>query len=207
MIHPSTDADPILEAYRRYRALNDEKDPFSAQAQAIRAGLVERWGEVRFARDAWERDPAHPELIRLIEKSNSLNSQLLDATDLIINTPATTLPGLLLKLQVALDVWPTRADEDPEYHEDAAIADAFPLVRPQDRVVEISARLVEGADSITLRHRAGAEPFELGKDVPHPMAALGTPPDLVQRELIASGLRLDESLQLKRVHHAQKPPR
>jgi hypothetical protein len=72
-------------------------------------------------------------LLRLIEKSNSLCSDFLDATDLIIATPATTLPGLLLKLQVALDVWPP-SNEDAEYHEDAAVAAIRDAVRLLEEV-------------------------------------------------------------------------
>lgn len=132
--NPRVAADPILEAaYRRYRALHDEQAPICVPADVLRAALVERWGEVRFARDAWERDPAHPELMRLNDKIDDLTSEIVDATDLIIDTQATTLQGLLLKLQVALDVWPP-SNEDAEYHEDAAVA-----------AIRDAVRLLEGA--------------------------------------------------------------
>jgi hypothetical protein len=128
-----TGTGPILEAYRRYRELNEEVGPVSAQAQSIRAGLVDRHGEVRNARDAWERDPAHAELMRLFDKSDSLCSALVAATDTIITTPATTLRGLSVKLQVALDVWPKGDDEELEYHDVAAAA-----------VMRDAVRLLEG---------------------------------------------------------------
>jgi hypothetical protein len=129
-------ADPILEAYRRYRALQREAEPIDARLDVIRAGLVERCGEVSSKRPAdifRAHDPARAELCRLNEESDRLSNELIVPTDEIIETPATTLQGLLAKLRVALDLWPP-ASADLDYHEEAALA-----------VLKDAVRLLEGA--------------------------------------------------------------
>ena len=40
---------------------------------------------------------------------------------------------------------------------------------PEERVRQVSPSLIQIADGVSLRHRAIAQAFKLGKDEPHPM--------------------------------------
>jgi hypothetical protein len=116
--------DPVLKIYRRYRALEDEQEPISDRSSAIRAALIERWGEpsrLMRADDIWGQDPALAELRRLNDKCDMLTGKILAATERMNDTPATTIPGVMAKLQLALDVWPGCEDGNG-IHEHTAIS-------------------------------------------------------------------------------------
>jgi hypothetical protein len=87
--------------------------------------MVERYGECSgntSADELWGRDPDYAWLCRAGEESNRiLDEELVPATYSIIDTPATTLSGLLVKAQVALDLFPTN-DANIQIHEIAAFA-------------------------------------------------------------------------------------
>jgi hypothetical protein len=108
-----TAVDPVLKAYRRYGALEDEQEPVNERCRALRDGLVERLGEPprgMTAADCWRLDPASAELKRSNKESDMLTGKIFVATKKLNDTRATTLPGVMAKLQVALDVWPCNED-------------------------------------------------------------------------------------------------
>src|SRR5687768_1942776 len=69
--------------------------------------------------------------------------------------------------------------------------------RAEQWVFEIGARFVGRADRVKLRHRAEAEPGDLRKDEPHPVALFLAALQLGERVRIDALLRGDEPLELK----------
>jgi hypothetical protein len=145
--------DPVIVLYRRYRGLGDAGLHIDERTGPLRAGLVERWGEIgrhQSADQLWEHDPASTELSRLNDESDQITDALTDVTNEIMETPATTLAGLRCKMQIGLDLWPTGGrKEDREYHEDAA----FAFMKDALRLLSISASMehlamrISGADA------------------------------------------------------------
>jgi hypothetical protein len=117
--------DPLLEHYRQYRAVEDAGALVNARHTVLRAALVERYGECLGnvpAVELWESDPDYAEMHHAGAESDRItDEELIPVTNSIIETPATTLSGLLVKAQVALDLFPSN-DADSQYHEDAALA-------------------------------------------------------------------------------------
>jgi hypothetical protein len=117
--------DPVIILYQRYRELEDTLSPVFGRTEAIRAGLVERWGEVigrESALERWGHDPAYAELLRVGAETDRLSNAIFELTNKMVETPATTLAGIRAKMQVGLDVWPTGEDMADDYHETAALA-------------------------------------------------------------------------------------
>src|SRR5690606_2628740 len=74
--------------------------------------------------------------------------------------------------------------------------------RPEYRMLEIGARLVERPNRIAARHRASSEPLDLRKDEPHPVRDLASGEELGARTLECAALGFDEPLQIERIGHA-----
>jgi hypothetical protein len=114
--------DPLLELYRQYRALEAALDLVDARHTVLRAAMVERYGEYVSAVELWRRDPDYPEMDRTGDEATRItDEELVPAIDSIIDTPARSLAGLLVKAQVALDQFPSN-DAGIQYHEIAAFA-------------------------------------------------------------------------------------
>jgi len=96
-------ADPVLDLYRRWRAVEAASDAAEGRLATARASLTGK--PVR----------------RLIEECDRLNGESTDILDTVVATPATSQAGALAKLRMAAEVWPhTRPMEEFEFHEDVA---------------------------------------------------------------------------------------
>ena len=69
----------------------------------------------------------------------------------------------------------------------------------KERMLEIGLRLGERADGVAPAHGTLSKPRNLGKDEPHPVAALGAVSKLGQSFVEGFGLGLNEALQLERI--------
>src|SRR5580692_6443727 len=78
---------------------------------------------------------------------------------------------------------------------------AFPEPRAEDRVREISLRLVQRGDRETDRHGALSEARDLGKDKPHPVAFFPPNLQLPTNALVDRRLCVHEPLEIKRVRY------
>jgi L-lactate dehydrogenase (cytochrome) len=76
---------------------------------------------------------------------------------------------------------------------------AFAQPRPEQLVAQIGPGFVKRGDRIPGRRRATAKPSDLRKDKPDPMAALATGAQLVDYLSVNPSLRVNETLQIKRV--------
>ena len=101
--------DPVVALYARYRAIEDEGAGVSERHNTMRAGFVQRHGDICFgdvsAYAAWKSDPLHAELDALRERSNTLCDTSTDLLDAMMATPATSVEGVRCKLAAALHVW------------------------------------------------------------------------------------------------------
>ena len=82
---------------------------------------------------------------------------------------------------------------------------AFPHARAEDRMGEISGRLVKRGDRKSHRHGALSQTRDLRKDEPHPVALFAAGPKLPADLLIDRGLRVDETFEVERVRHPRLP--
>src|SRR5690606_23149978 len=73
--------------------------------------------------------------------------------------------------------------------------------RPEQRMLEVSARLLERRDRVAPRHLASSEPFELRKNEPHPMGGFASGAQLLARLLERPALSFDEPLQTEGIVH------
>jgi hypothetical protein len=128
--------DPVPALYRRYSEAKNGCDTASARAAAQRTALIERFGDPArlhcSAKDIWGHDPAYQEIGATIAESDRLGAIYTDLIGQMMETPATTLAGLLAKMRVGMDTWaPTKSPEDIDFDEEAArafMADAVRLL-------------------------------------------------------------------------------
>ncbi|MFP5248851.1 MAG: hypothetical protein ACLGP3_03385 [Acidobacteriota bacterium] len=141
-VPPAKADDPVLALYQRRKAIEAAQAVIDRQVHALRAELVERWGkrqrDVSFAEQCGQ-DPAFPEFNRLCNESDRLNGESTALIDCMMKMPATSAAGVLVKLRLALEVWPSgRSDEELEYHEAVALA-----------CMRDAVRLLEGAEVLS----------------------------------------------------------
>ncbi len=125
--------DPVLQLCRAYRVADAASVEADARHSAGRRRFVARHGETmddysRLA--AWEGDPEYPELKRLLSECNDLGDLAGDYLFQILETPATTIDGLVAKLWVAHHVQEPVSDRMSAAEELAAttIQDAVRLL-------------------------------------------------------------------------------
>jgi hypothetical protein len=127
--------DPIIALYQRLIATNAADYQLDAPCAALRAKLVDRWGEPGPENDTWHSDPDHSELRRVIAESDRLNCESIDTLHEMMATPATTLAGVLAKMRAAVEIF-SQFRELVEWHEEMAFAfmkDAVRLLGEADR--------------------------------------------------------------------------
>ncbi len=127
--HPSallvaTADDPLETLCGRYLAVEARAAPIEAEHTAVRAGLIERWGELtrgETAHERWGHDAAEADLRRLMHASDALNDESRELLEAIQETPARSLAGIVVKLRIATEIWPERFRRGLEFHEEFAI--------------------------------------------------------------------------------------
>jgi hypothetical protein len=98
-----TGADPVLDLYQRWRAVEAASDAAEGRLAITRTSLTKQG--VR----------------RLIEECDRLNGESFDILETVTATPATSQAGALAKLRMAAEIWPrTRPLEEFEFHEGVA---------------------------------------------------------------------------------------
>lgn len=73
-------------------------------------------------------------------------------------------------------------------------------------MIEIGFGFVDRGNRVALRHGTSSQAFELWKDEPHPMTALGAATYLGERAGIDFFLRFDEAMQPVSARHSASAP-
>ena len=128
----SAPADPVLALYAEWRATEDAHTALCDQHTKLRAGFVQRHGELLGTSDgptvtAWQRDPLKGELNALTDQCSEMSDRCTDLLDAIAATPAASIAGVQCKLLATLDVLrfleaPHVNPDSVEYHDAMALA-------------------------------------------------------------------------------------
>jgi hypothetical protein len=114
--------DPVVALCEELRRLEAAQRPVSRAFDRLRSELIRKYGDVRESdgvRQRWEADPIHAELKRLNRECDAFTSEICDAIENILATPATSAAGISGKLQVAIgEMLPCGARE---FHERVAL--------------------------------------------------------------------------------------
>jgi hypothetical protein len=111
--------DPVLVLFNSWQVI----EAAVIRVDALHAAAKAACGSAR------QSDPNYPECRRLLEESDRLCDQVTDVVLRIMETPATSLAGIVGKMRIVLREWPTIPAEECELHEKLAIACMTDAVR------------------------------------------------------------------------------
>ena len=117
--------EPILELYRRYYVLEAASIPLETCSDALRAGLVARYGELgedRSASKFWAHDPDYFELIRLNTEIDQLQYEKDVVIEELVATSAVASAGATAKLRIGLNLWRGLEMSNMDFYEVATLA-------------------------------------------------------------------------------------
>lgn len=116
--------DPAVTLCDQLRAMEAEHDVVSREHAVMRAGFVRRHGDLIHGdpgvRLLWESDPLIKRLDCLLAECDRFTDSTTDLAQIIMDTPAMSLAGVLAKVRLAITRFPRRTSSTG-FHEDYAL--------------------------------------------------------------------------------------